>query len=399
MDKNKEDNQMEVFEDIDNIEIIDSSNDIVAKDKENIIKKHKKKLNILIATMVILITILIIRVIYANTIPNFEEITSNTESGSSAQGNSVQKYFPFKANTLYEYTQADGSSQNRMMFVDYYDSTKVQYLVYQPAISDKWFSEVYEFDNGEIKKVLSNAMFDQNVNLLNYDYREESTILLKEPVVVGNEWNINNTDATASITDLDVNISTPNGLYKSIEVSIDNKNGSYEKMYFSEAVGLVKYISTDIDGMETELVLSGVEPLSKGLSSAMYVYYLDADTYYGRPTLVEYNIVTNEEKEDTLQSILSTSPSENLKPLISPYTDINFIKIDKDLNYVQVDFSKEFLDYTSKNKSTETKHLMAIADTFCRYYQVLNCKITIDGQSYTTENYQFGPDDTIKAQF
>lgn len=406
MDEKDENEELELMnnDEFDDLYIHDESVELEATEKlkvnkKQLIKKFSNKIKIIFVILIFVILLFAIRIIYNKTIPAFHYIKPETNTATEEQGKAVEKYFPIQPNTLYEYTQTGGSNKNRMMFVDYYDDSKVQYSVYQPSVSDKWFNEVYEFGNGEIKKVLGNAMFEQNVNLLDYDYQQEPTVILKEPVVEGNEWGVNEDGATASITDMDVKVSTPDGLYKTIEISIDNKNGSYEKIYLSEAVGLVKYVSTDIDGVETELLLSGTEPVSEGLERVMYVYYLDPSTYVGQPTIVTYNENTNEENTDILQEILSTSPDDNLKPLISPSTQINYIDINPNDSYVHVDFSNDFLNYTSSNASTEAKHLSAIANTFCRYYQVLNCMITIDGQPYSTDTLQLGPNDSIKAQF
>ncbi len=214
-----------------------------------------------------------------------------------------------------------------------------------------------------------------------------------------NTWKIGNGEAEATITSVNSEVKTAEGLFKTVEVSTDYKNGNYRKDYFSETRGIVKSVEINNDGSKSELLLTNVEPISTGLDRAMYVYYLEKDTYKGVPTLVNFKTPTNKDTTEIFRELLSTSTDENLKALISPYTKINSIKFDKNMKYVHVDFSKEFYGYTSQNKATETKHLSALANTFCRYYNVLNFKITVDGEPYTTANYQFSVDDTIRATF
>ncbi len=372
------------------------------EEKKNIIAilmKFKKFIIIALVVILFIVVAIIIRAIYLSNIPEFEEITTSTSGVVQEEGEPISSYFTFGRNALYDFKQTDGSSRNKTTFVTFYDETKVQFAVHQPAIADYWYNEVYEITDGEIRRILYTPTSDVNINLLDVQSDQESIIILKEPIIVGTTWKIGNGDAEASITNVNYEVKTTQGLFKTVEVSVDYKNGNYRKDYFSQTSGLVKSVEINNDGSKSELLLFNVEPMSSGLDRAMYVYYLNKDTFAGTQTLVNFKTPTNKPTSEVFRELLSTTTDESLKPLISPYTKINSIKLDKNMRYIHVDFSKDFYAYTSTSKSTETKHLAALANTFCRYYNVLNFKITVDGQPYSTTNYQFGTDDTIKATF
>ncbi len=372
------------------------------EEKKNIIAillKFKKFIIIGLSVILFIILAIILRAIYLSNVPEFEEINTSTVGVEPEVGEPISTYFSFGKNALYDFKQSDGSSRNKTTFVTFFDEKRVQYAIYQPSVAEYWFNEIYELSDGEIRRVLYAPNSDININLLNGEFDQESTIILKEPLIVGNTWKIGSGDAEATITNVNFEVKTTQGLFKTIEVSIDYKNGNYRKDYFSQTSGLVKSTEINNDGTKSELLLSNIEPISTGLDRAMYVYYLNKDTFVGTQTLVNFKTPTNKETAEVFRELLSTSTDENLKPLISPYTKINSIKLDKNMRYIQVDFSKDFYAYTSTAKATETKHLAALANTFCRYYNVLNFKITVDGQPYTTTNYQFGVEDTIKATF
>ncbi len=361
--------------------------------------RFKKQIIIAIGVILLIAIIIVVRTIFLKNVPEFEIINTTTTGVVEETGEPISKYFVYSKNSLYEYKQSDGSSRNKTNFITFFDESRIQVAVYQPSVVDYWFNEVYELSNGEIRRILYAPNSDININLLDNDFDQEETIILKEPIVVGNTWKIGSGDAEATITNVNYEVKTTKGLFKTVEVSIDYKNGNYKKEYYSETSGLVKSLEINNDGTKSELLLTNVEPMSTGLDRAMYVYYLQKDTYSGVQTLVNFKTPTNKETTEVFREILSTTTDENLKPLISPYTKINSIKFGNNMRYIHVDFSKDFYAYTSTTKSTETKHLAALANTFCRYYNVLNFKITVDGQPYTTVNYQFGKDDTIKATF
>ncbi len=364
-----------------------------------IIMRFKKQIIIVLVVILLIILGVILRTVYLKSIPEFEVINSTTSEAEKDAGKPIDEYFTYGENALLDYRQTDGSARNMLVFTSFADIDSVQFSVLKPSLGDNWYNEVYEMSDGEIRRVMHLQHETLNVNLLDMDFEHEEIIILKEPIVVGNTWKIGDGDAEATITSVDSEVKTPEGLFKTVEVSTDYKNGNYRKDYFSESKGIVKSVEINNDGSKSELLLTNVEPMSTGLDRAMYVYYLEKDTYKGVPTLVNFKTPTNKEMTEVFRELLSTSTDESLKALISPYTKINSIKFDKNMKYVHVDFSKEFYGYTSKNKATETKHLSALANTFCRYYNVLNFKITVDGQPYSTANYQFGEDDTIKATF
>ncbi len=364
-----------------------------------ILMRFKKPIIIGVVVILLLVIAFIARSIYIKNIPEFDVIDSTTTEAEPDLGKPISSYFTFGKNALLDYKQTDGSLRNTNAFVVFSDENRVQVAVQQSSLGDNWYNEVYELSDGEIKQILSKPSSSINLNLLDMDFDEEETIILKEPIVVGNTWQMNNSGVEATITNINREVKTTEGLFKTIEVSIDYKNGNYRRNYYSETSGLVKSVEINNDGSNTELLLANVEPMSSGLDRAMYVYYLQSGTYVGTPTLVNFKTPTNKETTEVMREILSTPNDENLKALISPYTKINAIEVDEKNRYVHVDFSKDFYAYTAKEKSVETKHLSALANTFCRYYGVLNMKITVDGQPYSTANYKFGEADTIKATF
>lgn len=362
------------------------------------VASHKKLLTIIAIVVIVILIVVVFLLIKKRKSPEFEDV--NTIGSVVVEtGKPIENYFKFTANTLYRYTQKNGSSMNKDLFVAYSDFNTIQYSIYSMAAGDEWYNRVYEVKNGEIRCIIGDMKYKQNVNLLDYKSDEEPIVVLKEPVVLNNTWKIGTGDAEATITKVDYDVKTPSGLYKTVEVTTDYKNGSYKKEYYSETMGLVRIININNDGTVTDVELTEAVSLSAGLDRAMYVYYLENGTFTDEPILVEYQQPTNKQTKDVFTEILRTSKDANYKPLISPYTKINSIKLDNELRVVHVDLSKEFLDYTSKNKSTEIKHLNALANTFCRYYQVLNLKITIDGQPYSSANFKLGENDTIKATF
>ncbi len=386
----------DVEEEFDELEAIGDSK------KAKVSEKIKKTTGFLIPIFIIILIILAIilgRTVYLNTIPDFVDINSSTGETVLRPGKPVSTYVKATGNTLYEYTQINGSQYNKTMFLAYSDADSIQTTVYSPGVSDNWYTEIYQMKDGELRRTFYDTNFEQNINLLDYNPQATSVVLLKEPLVVGNGWKYGIGEAECVITGEDVEVKTQDGLFKTIEVSTDMKNGNYQKDYYSESLGLIKTVYSNANGTKIEVVLTKKAPISGGLDRAMYVYYLNADGFNGESTLVQFKQPTNKNMESVFEEILKTTTDENLKPLISPYTKINFIKLEPNLKYIHVDFSKEFKAYTSKNKAVETKHLVALANTFCRYYRTTHFKITIDGEPYTSSNYTMSENDSIKATF
>ncbi len=360
---------------------------------------YKKPILVVGGIILIVVFYVVFRVIYSMMIPEFTIIDTSTSDKIENKGLPIENYVNIVGNTLYEYTQLDGSFYNHNMFITYYDDEKIQYVVNSPGITQDWYDQVYELADGEYRLIYSEYDIQHNKNILDIEAETEPIILLKEPIAEGNRWKVGIGSAEASITNDDIDVKTPMGMFKAVEVITDYKNGSYRKDYYSRTSGLVKTIYVNNDGSQSEVLLTNKIPLKGGIERAMYVYYLEKGTFVAKPTLKQFDVPTNRAMKLEFEELLRTSPDETLLPLISPYTKINFIEVSDDRKYVQVDFSKDFLAYTSKNKNTEIKHLNAIADTFARYYQVHNCKITIDGQPYSSSNITLGKDDTIKATF
>ncbi len=363
------------------------------------VSSYKKPILVVASIIILVIIYLVFKIIYAMTIPDFEIIDTSTQDKTENKGLPIENYVNIVGNTLYEYTQLDGSFHNKNMFITYYDDEKIQYSINAPGISDDWYNQVYEVADGEYRLLYSDYDIQHNKNILDIETEKKPIILLKEPVAVSNRWKVGIGSAEATITNEGVDVKTPLGMFRAVEVITDYKNGSYRKDYYSRTAGLVKTIYINTDGSQSEVLLSNKIPLKGGLERAMYVYYLEKGTFVTKPTLKQFDVPTNRPMKFEFEELLRTTPDENLLALISPYTKINFIEVSDDRKYVHIDFSKEFLAYTSKDKNTEIKHLKAIVNTFARYYQVHNCKITIDGEPYSSSNITLGENDTIKATF
>ncbi len=381
--------------------------EFIEEEKNSFYKKHRFVIRIVIAVLATVILIVVVRTVYVMMMPEFTIINTGTNKDPTDKGKPLLTYVNKAQNTLFEYKQSNGSTYNQNVFISYIDHDKIQYSVSTPSISDNWYNEIYEIKDGEARLLnnypITNTYQQRDLNLIKGNSTDtrgtEYLVMLKEPIVLGNTWKISEYGGDATITGMDVDVKTPNGMYKTVEVSIDFYNGTYRKDYYSETVGLVKTSYIDEEANQYDVYLTNKIPLQGGLTHALYVYYLEKGTLKSTPTLVDFQLLTNSPIEEKLQTILSSTNDANLKPLISPSTKINFIKIAKDEKYVQVDFSKEFLAYTSKDKNKESKHLQAIVNTFARYYQVPKCKITIDGKPYTSTNFNFTDNDSIKATF
>jgi hypothetical protein len=227
-------------------------------------------------------------------------------SGCTAKNNNsieeqakVQDYFPIKENVKYVYEGKGNEYAAYDVYIDYTSGDKVQQRVNNGGSE---IVKVIEIKDGKLTQ-----LFFRGETYYREDFLEtggnENEILLMEPLVKGTTWTLKDS-SVRTITNTSVDITTPSGSYKAIEVTTDNSNGKTID-YYAKNIGLVKSL---FSSGETEIssFLSKIEENASFIQN-INLYYPDVDknkiVYQNKEVSFKTNDITKQVLEKAYKEL------------------------------------------------------------------------------------------------
>lgn len=332
-----------------------------------------------------LILILIFTLIGCNKVEDIEEANNEIENENEVdqvqeEMPSIMDYYPFEANLIMDYEGEGIEYAEQTRIVEYLEGNKIQIKIINSGTT---FVKVLEYNNGELKEVFGEGEFYHIENMLKAN-RNTDNIILKEPLEVGTSWSNSDGDIM-EITSLNKEIETPLGLYETLEVTKQFKNGSIEKNYYGRNIGFVGSIYEDGD-FQVKTLLKSIE--NHGQNILIEAYYPSSDEITTK--YIDQNLVfnTNDNIEVILEDILKNPSSNKLMPSISEETKINRINLDRNTWTLNVDFSEELVKDMNAGSTYEFEILRSIVNTLGRFYDVDKVYITKDQIPYESGHIQ-----------
>jgi hypothetical protein len=220
-------------------------------------------------------------------------------------------------------------------------------------------------------------------------------ILLKEPLKKDTKWTLSD-GRTRYISGLDVNVSTPSGEYKALEVTTLGTDYTMLEYYVLNT-GLVKRVFKSGESV-IETSLEKIESDVK-VQQTMKFYYPEFSK--DRIVYVESKeaFETNHNIADTFETFFKSAPFDALTPLMSKNTKINKLYINLDEFKVYIDFSKEFVNDMNAGTSLESMILKCVTNTLGNYYNVDKVYISIDGAPYNSGHVQMSEKDNFYIDY
>jgi hypothetical protein len=323
----------------------------------------------------------------ANNINNIKKDDPIKEN-PKAEVLAIKDYYPIKENTRYVYEGKGNEYASYDVYIDYTSEGKVQQRVDNGGTV---MANVLELKDGKLTKLYSRGEAYYRENLLANKGDEE--ILLMEPLVKGTTWKLKDS-RVRTITNTSVDITTPSGTYKAIEVTTEGPNDKI-KDYYAKNVGLVKSIFTSGE-TEVSSTLSVIED-NASLKQKVNFYYpnVNDSKYYFKTKEIAFK--TNDITKQVLEAAYKEKVN-NVGKVFSPNTKINSLYLNKD-NMVYIDLNKAFVTEMNAGALYEGMILQSIANTFGQYYGAERVILTIDGKLYESGHILMKKGQYLKVKY
>lgn len=309
---------------------------------------------------------------------------SNNTPSVTTQGLTIKDYYSYQENVKYVYEGKGNEYASYTLSVDYISATRVQLRMNNGGTETV---KILNQENGELVVLLSRPESYYRENLTQSP-SSSPEILLKEPLTKGTTWTLSD-GRTRSITNLDVDVTTSSGNYKTLEVTTES-NDSKTVDYYAPKVGLVKSVFTS-NGTEVSSTLIKIES-NVPLVQTIKIFYPNVQenkVYYVNKQI---SFKTNEVTRTILESSLKELPKGDFEKVLGPNVKINSLYLNKD-NMVYIDFSKELLTEMNAGSGYEELILKCITNTFGSYYGVDKVYITVEGNPYSSGHFSLTKDE------
>jgi hypothetical protein len=288
---------------------------------------------------------------------------------------SIKDYFPMKANTMYIYEGTGNEFASYSLWTDYIKDNKIQL---RQDSGGTVTSKVIENSSNELKLI-----FEKEESYYREDFTGKKAntdeILLKEPLVKGTQWTLANQESR-TITNVNVEVTTPSDSYKALEVTTKGKD-SERIDYYVLNIGLVKSIFKS-NGTEVTSSLKEIRS-NESLVNEITFYYPDSKKDKLFSVKKNLSFKTNDITKMALEKeFKKVDKNEHLK-LLGPNVKINSLYLNKD-GMVYVDFTKNFVSEMNVGASFESMILQSITNTLGQYYGAKKVYITLEGKPYSS---------------
>ncbi|MDD3172398.1 MAG: GerMN domain-containing protein [Herbinix sp.] len=324
-----------------------------------------------------------------------EEVTDEDTTGIDPQENEstlkLQDYYPIQADTEYFYEGKENEYAAYTRVTDFVDeaNNKVQ------TRTDNGGSEtvnVTQIKDGKVSVIFTANECYYRDNFMDKTEASEDEVLLMEPLVKGTQWKLSD-GSKRYISAIDVNVDTPSGKYKALEVTTEGKD-STTKDYYAPKVGLIKtvYSSGDMEVSSTLSKINTDTPFTQNID----IFYPDTDEkIYVEPLTLSFR--TGDVTRLVLQEALrKEAVKESYLPLVSAKTKINSLYLGND-KIVYADFSADLVNDMNAGAGYETLILQSITNTLGNYYGVEKIYLTVAGKPYESGHVLMKKGETFKV--
>lgn len=328
-----------------------------------------------------------------NTNGNSTNSTNNTNGAGNNKTYTISDYYPFVANLKTAYAGTGNEFASKTEYVDYIKGDKIQIRSDNGGTVS---AKVLQNKNGELTVLNSEGekYFKQDITSLTANKNE---VLLKEPLAKGTNWVLAD-GSKRSITGVNVDVSTPLGSYKALEVTTEGSNYQ-NKDYYVLNMGLVKtvYISGGSEISSSLKEYTKDNPLVQNVRFYNFkVTTTDIQVVYKE---IPINLKTNDEIKDVFQSYFRQPLVSGTVALMSNNTVINSVGLNTSDGKVYVDFSQQFVTEMNAGTTKETGVLRGVTDTLGYYYGVDKVIITIEGQPYSSGHILMNKGEAFKTNY
>jgi spore germination protein GerM len=313
-----------------------------------------------------------------------------TQTPTATNSPTIKDYFSFSENSKYVYEGKGNEYATYNVLVDYLTANSVQLRVNNGGTE---IVKVLENKDGKMTMLQSRSecYYRENITL-SPAYKEE--VLLKEPLIKGTSWTLSD-NRKRYISNVDVEISTPLGKYKTLEVTTENKEDKTLD-YYAPNVGLVKTIFVAKSG-EISSSLSKIDKNIQ-LNQTAKFYYPNAkdDKLYFVNKKLSFN--TNDITKITFEKAFKDVPKGEFGKVLGTNAKIKSLYLNKD-NTVYVDFTKEFVSEMNAGSGYESIILQCITNTLGSYYDVNKVYITVEGSPYASGHIAMKKGETFTVNY
>jgi hypothetical protein len=160
----------------------------------------------------------------------------------------IKDYYPFAADRRMKYEGKGMEYAEKDVYVDYIKDNRMQIRSINPGTTA---AQVLENENGELRLIASEGEFYFREDIIDRENKKPE-ILIKEPILVGNSWQTND-NRKRYISGIDVEVETPSGKYKALEITTEGQDYT-NKDYYAKDIGFVKSVFKANDStIETSL--------------------------------------------------------------------------------------------------------------------------------------------------
>lgn len=301
----------------------------------------------------------------------------------------IKDYYPIRENTRYVYEGVGNEFASYYVYNDYISGGKVQQRINNGGTV---VASVVELKKGKLNKVYSRGEVYYRENLLAATGYDEETLLM-EPLKNGTTWTLKDS-RVRTITNTSVEITTPTGTYKAIEVTTESTDGK-NLDYYAKGIGLIKsiYISGENQISSTLSKIEENVP-EKQTINFYYPNVNDGKIYY---ISKEVSFKTNEITRKVLAEAYKEEVNNQLGKVFSKNTQINSLYLNND-HHVYIDLNQDFIKEMNAGAPYETMLLQSVVNTFGQYYQTEKVFLTIDNNPYESGHLSMKKGEYFKVE-
>lgn len=318
-----------------------------------------------------------------------EDVTKSPseESGDESEAaNELEQWLPKTPNVERIYTGEGSEFAEFTTYPQFIHENTVQIKHQNPGIISY---HIYEYREDRIVETFTHhggLMRDDFANTAKTSDSEGEEIILKAPIEVGTQWE-DREGQTVEITATDLDLDTPEGIVKGIEVTTttidqDGYEGKIHR-YYGKDIGLVKEV-TEL-GSDVEMTVTSTLTEYKPDTVEKILFTLYALDYETLDQAIEIEMELELKTNDPIRLALTDKLKEELESegtnLLPNDATINFMYLD-DNNVVHVDFSEELATNMQAGASGESEILQRIVDTIANLYHAEAVNLSLDGGAY-----------------
>ena len=323
---------------------------------------------------------------------SIEESSSVEESSSiEEETDTIAAYFPFVENVWSSYEGEGSEYATFSWYPQYIEENRAQYVKNNGGTQ---IVSVLDYSDGQLVETFTRPETYFRENMLDQTSDDAGTILLKEPLKVGNSWE-NPSGSTTEITAVDVDVETPLGVFPAIEVTT-TEGDAITTRYYSVGIGLIKEVATDTQASYEVLSTLAEQIADTPESTVIRAFFPDANAMGIETADVNVAFFTNDVTREVISDLLEQVPDVEYGRLIPEGTTINSLYLNED-GRVYVDFSEELVGNMNAGSSGESLLLQGIVNTIGVYYGVEEVVITIEGAPYESGHYSMQEGESFRV--